>query len=287
VEERVNATRIVPIIRVYRDGRREERSDELVEETGVVFRRENVEPGTDDQINDYQDVATSHDDRGEIAVPASPFEPERLAAGVVFHRYRLLPWHGRVSVNDGNIMVTVADAAGPDVCFREPAGTLDRDTAPGAMWFQPSVEALFRAAETLETVSDLRQRTGGVHTVLYVSGGHGQIVAEDVSRHSAIDRLVGSFLLTLGGRRVPGFVFLSCRITVDIVERLAAVNITTIASVSAPTAGAVDIARERGIGLYGFIRNGRMNVYGRVTTRRSTDGTGTHGPGERESLQSP
>ncbi len=280
MEERVNATRTVPIIRVYQDGRREERTDELVEETGVVFRREAI---------DHQDAANSYDDCEEAVVPASPFEPERLAAGVLFHRYRLLPGRGRVSVEDGSITVTVNGAAGQDVCFRAPPVIRNGPdgSAPGAGWFQPSVEELFRAAGSLDTVSDLRQRTGGVHTVMYVSGGHGQIVAEDVSRHSAIDRLVGSFLLAPGGRPVPGFVILSCRITVDIVERFAAVNVTTIASVSAPTAGAVDIACKRGIALFGFIRHGRMNVYGRVTTRRSTAGTETHGPGERESLQSP
>lgn len=262
----MNATRTVPIIRVYQDGRREERTDELVEEAGVVFRR--------------------GDGAAEMVVPASPVEPERLAAGVLFRHYRLRPAHGHVHAEDGRIVVTVEDTAEPVACIRDPLASTGQEISPAAPFSRPTAKELFQAADTLEEISELRSRTGGVHVAMYVSA-QSRILAEDVSRHSAVDRLIGSFVLAPGGRPVPGFVILSCRITVDIVERFAAVNVTTIASVSAPTAGAVDIACKRGIALFGFIRHGRMNVYGRVTTRRSTAGTGTHGPGEREPLQSP
>ena len=106
------------------------------------------------------------------------------------------------------------------------------------------------------------QRTGGLHaTGLFDHSGELLLLREDVGRHNAIDKAVGAMLLA-GRYPLPGTIAcLSGRISFELVQKAALAGLDGIVAVGAPTSLAVDLARERGLLLCGFAREGGFNVY--------------------------
>jgi FdhD protein len=129
----------------------------------------------------------------------------------------------------------------------------------------PATLAL-RAVEGLARAQPGFARTGGLHAAVLV-GTDGAVLAsaEDVGRHNAVDKVVGALVRTgrlgEGAGEPPAVLAVSGRAGFEIVQKAAAAGIPVIASVSAPTSLAMDLAEAAGIGLAGFVRGGTMNVY--------------------------
>lgn len=122
--------------------------------------------------------------------------------------------------------------------------------------------------------SELHNLTGGVHVVGLLDGERTIVVAEDIGRHNALDRVIGHGLL----HEVPfgrTFVVSSGRISSEMVRKCIIAGIPVVASRSSTTSLAVTLAEKAGITLIGFVRGGKMNIYTIPERIAGAPGTGT------------
>lgn len=114
----------------------------------------------------------------------------------------------------------------------------------------------------LRAAQGLFESTGGLHAAgLFDHDGELVAVREDVGRHNAVDKLVGWALLE---RRLPlddHIVMVSGRSSFEILQKCLVARVPIVCSVSAPSSLAVDVAREFGMTLVGFLRGSQFNVY--------------------------
>jgi len=119
----------------------------------------------------------------------------------------------------------------------------------------PVVEAasLAGAMEKLRSFQPNFSRTGGIHAAAALDAQlHPLAAFEDIGRHNALDKVVGS--LVLAGK-IPG------REAAVLLQKASAARIPVVASVSAASSLAIDLASATGLTLCGFVRNASMTVY--------------------------
>ena len=112
-------------------------------------------------------------------------------------------------------------------------------------------------ASKLEGHQPIFKKTGGLHAALLVDAqGETRWVREDVGRHNAVDKVIGTALMNNLLPLDDWTLVVSGRIGYEIVQKAIVAGISAIVGVSAPTSMAVDLASEFNLTLLAFARNG-------------------------------
>ena len=123
-------------------------------------------------------------------------------------------------------------------------------------------EVIYQLPDRLRSAQGVFTATGGLHAAgLFNWQGELLKVREDVGRHNALDKLIGSTFLAdelpLGDR----IVMVSGRSSFEILQKCIAAGVPIICAVSAPSSLAVSLAQEFGVTLIGFLRGQKFNIY--------------------------
>jgi FdhD protein len=157
-------------------------------------------------------------------------------------------------------LVTANSACG--VCGRQSIDDLMQGVPHLDGQWRMSAQVVKALPERLRAAQAAFDETGGLHAAgLFDESGTLIAVAEDVGRHNAVDKVVGSQLLAerlpLGNRAL----MVSGRTSFEIVQKAVVAGIPIVAAVSAPSSLAIDLAREAGLTLLGFVRGDTFNIY--------------------------
>ncbi|MDT3680662.1 MAG: formate dehydrogenase accessory sulfurtransferase FdhD [Burkholderiaceae bacterium] len=213
-----------------------ERSGAVALAAGFAFGE-----GLFDRLDELESIARCHASPEVVRVTLAPRARARAAAG------------SRRAVRE------VRSSCG--ACGGDGVAHLLNGAAPIVASTMQSLTGMSRLAAAMQRRQVLWRKTGAAHAALLFSpAGRVLAFAEDLGRHNALDKAIGSCLLD--GIELEGCgVVLSSRLSFEMVAKAARAGLAIVAGVSAASSLAVRTAHAHGITLCGFLREERMTVY--------------------------
>ena len=148
------------------------------------------------------------------------------------------------------------------MCGRLTIESLRADTPAIRTDWRVPAGALIAIPDRLRAAQHVFDETGGLHAAgLFANDGHLDAMAEDVGRHNAVDKVIGRMLMQ---DRLPlsdRLLFVSGRTSFEIVQKAFLAGVPMVAAVSAPSSLAIELARDSGVTLVGFLRGQNFNIY--------------------------
>jgi FdhD protein len=261
--QRVKTTGVVE----WTDGRGRRVLDDLAAEEpleirvgGAVLTITMRTPGDDFELAagflHAEGVVTRRDDIATISYGRAPDgSPTGNVVEVALRR------EGSVDVGAFERHVVAASSCG--ICGRTSiAAVCARETPPPNPHFRIAPQLLTQLPAVLRSAQRIFGRTGGLHAAgLFDANGSLVLVREDIGRHNAVDKAVGGALLQGHLPLCDRLLLVSGRGGFEIVQKALVAGVPILASVSAPSSLAVQMARAGGLTLVGFLRDRRFVVY--------------------------
>jgi FdhD protein len=148
------------------------------------------------------------------------------------------------------------------MCGRVTIESLQKRLRPVDLTWTMKRETVAALPDRLREQQITFAETGGLHAAgLFQPDGTCELMAEDVGRHNAVDKVVGAMVLS---DRLPlnnSALVVSGRTSFEIVQKAWVAGIALVCAVSAPSSLAIELAQDAGITLLGFVRDGGFNVY--------------------------
>ena len=125
-----------------------------------------------------------------------------------------------------------------------------------------AAETIHRMPDALLARQKTFEKTGGLHaSVIFNTNGEIDTVREDVGRHNALDKVIGAKFMAGEMPLTDRMLMVSGRASFELVQKALMAGIPILAAVGAPSSLAVELAREFGMTLLGFVRDNRFNIY--------------------------
>jgi FdhD protein len=156
---------------------------------------------------------------------------------------------------------SIASSASCGVCGKTELGDLPIPQKPLCTTDKLTIDIIPRLLGQMSAAQSVFEQTGGSHAAAaFTIRGNLLSVQEDIGRHNAVDKVIGDLFLSDALHRAA-ILFVSGRVSYEIVAKCARAGIPFLLAVSAPSSLAVEFCRQQGITLIGFCRDNRCTVY--------------------------
>lgn len=234
-------------IRQYKDGHVSEQSDVIAEE---------------------RDVEIVINQTSRLTVSLSPESVKAFAYGFLYTSGLITSMEDILDFKLSADRVEVSLKSAPEAfnlilssgCGSGAAPDLDIEKMGFKKILYPDFDGLPSLYREFNGYSVVHEKTGGVHSAALTDGKEIRFFSEDIGRHNAVDKTVGKALLE-GIQPGNFFLLVSGRISGEIVKKAFFAGIKAIISRSAPTCAAIKRARKINMGIIGFLRGKRFNIY--------------------------
>lgn len=192
------------------------------------------------------------DDKKVATLMCTPSDLENLVIG---HLYSLdlintIKDIEEIRIEGNDAFVTLKDEKSERKAVRNNKFTIDR-------------QKLFALSKQFQNQSEVFKRTGGAHSCGLIDDCKIVKFEEDVARNNACDKLIG-YIIKNQIDISDKFIFTSCRISDQIIDKILKIGFTLIVSQSSPTSVSVEMAKKAKVSLIGFARNERFNIYNKT-----------------------